>query len=322
MRRVLTGLFAACIVLLPVLPAEADQIGKAKATQRSLQRELDAATLELVRLENDQFLADRDLDAMRPQLTKASAELTTARRVLGDRAASIYQLGGASLLSSLLTNDVADMADRTEFVSVLSTRQADLVADAKVAADSYTRTIRQVAQAQARSDDLRQRHKATVTRLRSRLEAAKGLVEKLSGFSPTTTVGGRLVACPVSRPYSYVDTWGAARSGGRGHQGTDIMNPYGNRIHAYVDGVISRESYNSLGGVTLYLQGDDGNEYYYAHLSRYFARTGQRVQAGELIAYNGQSGNAAATAPHLHFEVHPGGGAPVNPYPWVTRTCA
>ena len=321
MHRVLSGLLAACVVLLPVLPAGADPLDKAKATQRSLQRELDVATLELVRLENGQFLADQDLAAMRPQLAKARAELATAQRLLGDRAASIYQLGGASLLSSLLASDMADMADRTEFVSVLTTRQADLVADAKAAADSYTQTLRQVAQAQARSDDLRQRRKATVARLRERLEVAEGLVEKLSGFSPTTMVGGRLVACPVSRPYSYVDTWGAARSGGRSHQGTDIMNPYGNKIHAYVDGVISRESYSSLGGVTLYLQGDDGNEYYYAHLSRYFAHTGQRVQAGELIAYNGQSGNAAATAPHLHFEVHPGGGSPVNPYPWVTRAC-
>jgi septal ring factor EnvC (AmiA/AmiB activator) len=261
MHRVLSGLLAACVVLLPVLPAGADPLDKVKATQRSLQRELDVATLELVRLENGQFLADQDLAAMRPQLAKARAELATAQRLLGDRAASIYQLGGASLLSALLASDMADMADRTEFVSVLTTRQADLVADAKTAADSYTQTMRQVAQAQARSDDLRQRRKATVARLRERLEAAKGLVEKLSGFSPTTMVGGRLVACPVSRPYSYVDTWGAARSGGRSHQGTDIMNPYGNKIHAYVDGVISRESYSSLGGVTLYLQGDDGNEY-------------------------------------------------------------
>jgi peptidoglycan LD-endopeptidase LytH len=322
MRRVLVTLLTVCSVLLPVLPAGADPLDKAKSTLRSLQRELDAATLELVRLENDQFLADRDLAAMRPQLAKTRAELAAARRALGDRAASMYQLGGASLLSSLLGNDMADMADRTEFVSVLTTRQADLVAEAETAAGSYAEGLRQVARAQARSKDLRQRHKATVDRLRARLDVAKGLVEKLSGFSPTTMVGGRLVACPVSRPYSYVDTWGAARSGGRSHKGTDIMNPYGNRIHAYVDGVISRETYSALGGVTLYLQGDDGNEYYYAHLSRYFARTGQRVQAGELIAYNGQSGNAAATAPHLHFEVHPGGGAPVNPYPWVNRACA
>ena len=321
MRRVLSGLFAAFVVLLPALPADADPLDKAKATQRSLQRELDAATLDLVRLENEQFLADRDLAGMRPQLAKAKAELARARRVLGDRAASIYQLGGASMLSSLLANDMADLADRTEFVSVLTTGQADLIADAQTTTDSYTQTLRQVAQAQARSKDLRQRHNATVARLRERLEAARGLVEKLSGFAPTTMVGGRLVACPVSRPYSYVDTWGAARSGGRSHQGTDIMNPYGNKVHAYAEGTISRESYNSLGGVTLYLQGDDGDEYYYAHLSRYVARSGQRVQAGELIAYNGQSGNAAATAPHLHFEVHPGGGAAVNPYPWVVRAC-
>jgi murein DD-endopeptidase MepM/ murein hydrolase activator NlpD len=321
MRRVLSGLLAAFVVLIPGLPAAADPLDKAKATQRSLQRELDAATLDLVRLENQQFLADRDLAGMRPQLAKAKAELARARSVLGDRAASIYQLGGASILSSLLANDMADLADRTEFVSLLSTSQADLIADAQTTTDSYTQTLRQVAQAQARSKDLRQRHNATVARLRERLEAARGLVEKLSGFAPTTMVGGRLVACPVSRPYSYVDTWGAARSGGRTHQGTDIMNPYGNKVHAYVDGTISRQSYNSLGGVTLYLQGDDGDEYYYAHLARYVARTGQRVQAGELIAYNGQSGNAAATAPHLHFEVHPGGGAAVNPYPWVVRAC-
>jgi murein DD-endopeptidase MepM/ murein hydrolase activator NlpD len=321
MRRVLAGLLAACAVLLPVLPAGADPLDKAKAAQRSLQRELDAATLALVRLENDQFWAEQDLVVMRRRLPQARAELAAAQRVLGERAASIYRTGSASLLSSLLGSDAAQVAERAELVTMLTARQADLVAEAETAADSYTQAVRQVARAQARSKDLRQRRKATVARLQQRLEAAKGLVEKLSGFSPTTLVGGRLVACPVSRPYSYVDTWGAARSGGRSHQGTDIMNPYGNKVHVYVDGVISRESYSSLGGVTLYLQGDDGNEYYYAHLSRYFVRTGRRVQAGELVAYNGASGNAAASGPHLHFEVHPGGGAPVNPYPWVQRAC-
>jgi peptidoglycan LD-endopeptidase LytH len=321
MRRVLGGLLAACVVVMPILPVSAQQLDKAKATQRTLQQELDAATLELTRLDNDQFWADQDLAAMRRRLARARAELAAAQRVLGDRAASIYQVGGASLLSSLLASDATQVIDRTEFVTMLAKGQADLIADARTAARSYTETVRQVARAQSHSEALRQRSRATVARLKSRLEAARRLVDKLSGFSPTTVVGGRLIACPVSRPYAYVDTWGAARSGGRSHQGTDIMNPYGNRIHAYVDGVISRESYNSLGGITLYLQGDDGNEYYYAHLSRYFARTGQRVQAGELIAYNGQSGNAAATAPHLHFEVHPGGGTPVNPYPWVVRAC-
>ena len=93
------------------------------------------------------------------------------------------------------------------------------------------------------------------------------------------------------------------------------MNPMGNKVHAIVDGVISRQSTSSLGGISLYMRGVDGNEYYYAHLSRYASGTGQRVKAGELIAFNGATGNAAWTGPHVHFEVHPGGGSPVNPYP-------
>jgi len=99
------------------------------------------------------------------------------------------------------------------------------------------------------------------------------------------------------------------------------MNPLGNNVHAIVDGVISRQTNSSLGGISLYLKGDDGNEYYYAHLMRYESHVGQRVKAGELIAINGQTGNARFTAPHVHFEVHPGGGAPVNPYPYVKAAC-
>ncbi len=127
----------------------------------------------------------------------------------------------------------------------------------------------------------------------------------------------------MEAPYSYTDTFGAPRSGGRTHQGTDVMAPYGAEVYAYADGVISRETTNAYGGITLYLLGSNGVEYYYAHLSRYAVPTGTRVRAGQLIAYNGQSGNARYTAPHVHFEVHPGGpgSTPVNPYPYVQRAC-
>src|SRR4030095_15506488 len=86
-------------------------------------------------------------------------------------------------------------------------------------------------------------------------------------------------------------------------------------------GVVSRESSSANGGIQLYLQGDNGVEYFYAHLSGYAVSTGSRVRAGQLIAYNGQTGNARYTAPHVHFEVHPGGGSPVNPYPHLKPVC-
>jgi murein DD-endopeptidase MepM/ murein hydrolase activator NlpD len=124
----------------------------------------------------------------------------------------------------------------------------------------------------------------------------------------------------LERPYSYIDSWGAARSGGRSHQGTDVMAPFGARVFAFVNGVVSRESTSTNGGIQLYLQGDNGIEYFYAHLSRYAVSTGTRVRAGQLVAYNGQTGNARYTAPHTHFEVHIGG-SPVNPYPHLKPVC-
>jgi prolyl oligopeptidase PreP (S9A serine peptidase family) len=73
----------------------------------------------------------------------------------------------------------------------------------------------------------------------------------------------------------------------------------------------------------LYLAGDDGNQYYYAHLHEILPEyvPGRRVVAGELIALNGATGNADFDAPHVHLEVHPGGGAAVNPYPYAAAAC-
>lgn len=137
----------------------------------------------------------------------------------------------------------------------------------------------------------------------------------------TAPTGGG-VACPVGNPRSYSDTWGAPRSGGRSHRGTDILAPRGTSIHAYESGTITRMGGNRLGGISLYLRGASGNEYYYTHLSGYVGglSSGSAVTAGQQIAYNGDTGNAAGI-PHLHFEVRPGGGGSVNPYPYVRRAC-
>lgn len=129
------------------------------------------------------------------------------------------------------------------------------------------------------------------------------------------------IACPVGSPRNYSDTWGAARSGGRAHKGTDILAPHGTPIYAYESGTITRLNNNGLGGISLYLRGDSGNVYYYTHLSGYNGvSVGQRVSAGQHIAHNGDTGNAAGI-PHLHFEVSPGGGGNVNPFPYVQRAC-
>ena len=134
---------------------------------------------------------------------------------------------------------------------------------------------------------------------------------------PVAPVAG--YACPVRGRHSFSDTWGDARSGHR-HQGTDIMAAYGTPLVAVISGTV-KTAYSSSGGVSLYLRGKDGNEYFYAHNSRNVVSTGEHVVTGQVIAYVGTSGNAPSGAPHVHFERHPGGGGPVNPYPWLRRIC-
>ena len=131
-------------------------------------------------------------------------------------------------------------------------------------------------------------------------------------------------ACPLDPGVThFIDSWGFPRSGGRSHKGTDIMGPMGSPVDACTGGVISRHSNSRLGGISLYLRGDDGNTYVDTHLQGFAdaGAVGTRVEAGEHIADNGNTGNARGGAPHIHFERHPGGGSAVNPYPYLAAAC-
>ena len=126
--------------------------------------------------------------------------------------------------------------------------------------------------------------------------------------------------CPVAGGASFINDWGFPRSGGRTHKGTDMFAPRGTPVVATGDGVVSLKT-NSLGGTVAYLRADHGVTYYYAHLDGYAAgiSSGSRVSAGTRLGFVGNTGNALGTSPHLHFQIHPGGGAPVNPYPTLAR---
>jgi murein DD-endopeptidase MepM/ murein hydrolase activator NlpD len=130
------------------------------------------------------------------------------------------------------------------------------------------------------------------------------------------------VACPIGAPHNFTDTWGAPRSGGRIHKGVDIFAETGIPLYAYTGGTL-RLSSSALGGVSVWLTSDTGDRYYYAHLSGYAdgVTSGTRVNPGDLIGFTGQTGNARFTPPHLHWEVHPGGGAAVNPTPYARAAC-
>jgi len=142
--------------------------------------------------------------------------------------------------------------------------------------------------------------------------AALGLIPTLAELGLPS-----LQAFPMQGRCSFSDSWHAPRGGGRLHEGVDIIGARGLAIYAVVDGTITRMlTGGALSGNSIRLTAPDGTYFFYAHLDGFAAglATGQTVRAGQVIGYNGSTG---ATTAHLHFEIHPQGGAAVNPYPIV-----
>jgi murein DD-endopeptidase MepM/ murein hydrolase activator NlpD len=125
------------------------------------------------------------------------------------------------------------------------------------------------------------------------------------------------LAMPVSgvRPKGLRDTWHAARSEGRRHEGIDIFAKRGTAVLSSTEGIVLRVGTNRLGGLVVWVLGPGGQRHYYAHLDRYSdVAPGMRIEQGRVLGYVGNTGNAAGTPPHLHYGVY-GVGGPVNPYP-------
>jgi murein DD-endopeptidase MepM/ murein hydrolase activator NlpD len=335
MRRLVFGLAVLGLLLTGIPALQAAPLEDARRRQRALKADLQTATAELQTAEAALARATDQLAYDKGQLRAADRRQRGARAALSGQAAAMYRSGGLAIATALLDQDPALVPGRLEMATVLATRHAQLIEDAQVAGDAYRSALGRVTRGYERAKVLRDQARAAVSELEAGLEEAQAVEARLVRLEQRRRAAAKVTpaaapagggsapgsSCILDRPYSYVDTWGAARSGGRSHQGTDVMAPHGARVFAIVNGVVSRESSSTNGGIQLYLQGDNGIEYFYAHLSGYAVAAGTRVRAGQLVAYNGQTGNARFTAPHVHFEVHPGGGAAVNPYPYLRRVC-
>ncbi|MDZ4178305.1 MAG: peptidoglycan DD-metalloendopeptidase family protein [Coriobacteriia bacterium] len=278
------------------------------------------------------------LDKTRVEIARVDAEQAAAQERLGQvsarlsqRAMELYRTGGTDYLGILLSSDDFDeMLLRLEYVQRVGQQDADIIAEVEVLqtglaasrveletlkagqAEEAARLKNEAQQVEAKLKAQQNEYNA----LKKKLDAAIA-AEKARTGTTSARVGPNGMVFPVQGPNTYRDTWGDARSGGRSHKGTDIMSPNGTPCVAVLSGTV-RSKDNSLGGKTIWLTADNGWAFYYAHLSSYKVTSG-RVSAGQVIGYVGSTGNASASAPHLHFEIHPGGGGAVNPYPYLQK---
>lgn len=268
-------------------------------------------------------LRQQSLDA---QSLQATQSLQDAEATLKERAvAAFVSNDGANeaLLHSLESADhdsVLDLQVRQRLLGVA------LDSDA-VAIDDYVDLRTQLSgDLVATVDELR----TTETTLADQEAQADGAAvavrqaeNELAAFQAGSQIYIDGVVFPIAGPYGrpLVGTFGAPRMpatpDAHWHQGIDIFAPAGTPLVAAERGVVTKVGSNRLGGLTVWLHGQSGTDWYYAHLLAHAPdlAEGQVVEAGTLLGYVGNSGNAATTPSHLHLELHPNGGDAVDPFP-------
>jgi murein DD-endopeptidase MepM/ murein hydrolase activator NlpD len=319
---------------MEVPPADAGPGGYAAHANRLLRQSLTVAQAEAVSALSayesaraDFLWLQADLDALERSLTGIAAEdraalrqLEAARIRFERRAAEAVVRGSTDELQLLISagGDPNEIAAAQVFLGSILDADDAAVRDYLAARDSVTAELAALAD---RIVDTR----TELTAAREQLfEARKGTIDTQYNLA-VVAAGSEIIikgfVFPVGEPYNFGDSFGAPRMLGteyeHAHQGTDIMAPMGTPLYACERGVIGRMGGDVLGGIKLWVKGESGTFYYYAHLAGFAEgmHEGKVVEAGDLVGYVGDTGNAKGGAPHLHFEVRPGGGQPVNPYP-------
>jgi murein DD-endopeptidase MepM/ murein hydrolase activator NlpD len=240
-------------------------------------------------------------------------DLITSQALI-DSAAN-HDLASLDLLTAVnrendrLKLEIADNKARVEVLKAEQIAAVEVLSAAREKADAiYER-------ANAEYKDAYARYQAELRR-----QAALAAARRSGGGAGLPSANTAGVVCPVAGSTWFTDTWGAPRSGGRTHKGVDMSATFGTKLVAMNSGTV-RLNWHSAGGRQVYLTADDGNFYYYAHMSGYAPGlgTGQRVNKGQVIGYVGTTGNAATA--HLHLGLGLIGGPLVNPYPTVRNAC-
>ncbi|HYZ10687.1 MAG TPA: peptidoglycan DD-metalloendopeptidase family protein [Actinomycetota bacterium] len=321
------------------------RVEQVRAAITSLNNQISQLTVHIEALRSAKAAAEEAIERSRNKALELQGTLNA-------RARDVYMRGPAGVVELLLDADsLNDLADRFNFLDALTRKDAGLAEGLEVQRQELTDLRRslteyevdldqQLASLEGKDRQLEAKWEREATLkadYQERVDEAREIVERLTekakrefeaqfGIVGSGTVGpppsadGPFYFCPVDPPRSYIDDFGFPRVG-HTHQGNDIFAPAGTPIRAPFAGR-AEESFNGLGGTSVHVYADANGDYVYnAHLSKHVGVDGQHVEPGDIIGLVGNTGNAASTPPHDHFEYHPGGGSAVSPYVYLNEVC-
>ena len=321
-------------VAVPAAGAEVEGLSEARAAAQAATQQLSdaegrlgALELEISRTEHEAEAAEAELEELRAQLQAyAVGQYTTLGDVPSITDEDPNRQARANAMARFVTQGNADVVDEyratrddldaaSEELDELRAEQEQVIEDLSAQREALEAELARLEELE-RARIAEERRKAEAA---ARAEEAARLARQQEaddagsggGNTPSGPIASGPWVCPVQGPRSFVNDYGDPRSGGRRHQGIDIMSPTGTPVVAPVSGTVTHRSV-SLGGLSFYLSGSDGQTYFGTHLSAY-GNAGS-VAAGTVIGYVGSTGNAST--PHLHFEI-----SGQNPYGTLARYC-
>jgi len=336
----------------------ADPLDDAKARVAAARQRADEATARYDEAQSRHARITRELEELEAAIETARARAAVLAVAVERRAVTAYKNRGGGdplaglgddepiiaarrekLLAEASATDNAAVDELADVHDDLEERRADLeqqrgdAEDALAAMGAEAQTLQaalnaaQQAQAQV-EEQIRRLEAARQEAERqqaAREEAERQARERAASLpSPSPSRGpapatDATIVCPIRGPVSFIDSWHHPRPQGP-PLGVDLMSPRGTPNVAVVSGEATMRGSGGRAGLGVALHGDDGNLYYYFHLDSYEGGS-RHVSQGEVIGYVGNTGDASGGPTHTHFEVHPGGGGAVNPYPYVRAVC-
>lgn len=333
-------------------PSTGANLPAAQAEYARLQKDADAALADWSRANNELEAVRTEMVGAKLAAEAAGVDAEIARRQLAERAAALYRSGGAPEFMRVLdAGDLDELTTRSKYMKTVVDADRELILRAAETRERLEDRRAELEAMVATASRVEVGMRGSRDRVEAALQQQGYVVAKVDRVNRMPTSRSAAVAapagvrvggarrdnmsvqpvvdpagkvCPVGGPVTFSNDFGNARSGPppHPHQGNDVFATYGTPLVAIADGVIFKSGNDGgLGGQRVWLRDTAGVTYYYAHMSRIDVPAGTVVSRGQVLGAVGNSGNARSTPSHVHFEMHPGGGAAVNPYGTLIRLC-